>query len=348
MRNLICLLFAAFLPLTSFSAAPTEEPPEIHALSAALMTEDGDLLFEREADRMLPMASTTKLMTALVVIEKCNLDDVVDILPEYCGAEGSSLYLKPGEQYSVRELLLGLLLASGNDAAVSLACFCAGDIDSFSGMMNRRAAELGMRNSRFLNPHGLNEAGHCSTARDLATLMHAAMKNDCFSELISQGKAVIGNQTIYNHNKLLQRCPGCIGGKTGYTQVAGRCLVSCCERDGLRLVCVTLNDPDDWNDHARLYDWAYERFTMLLINSDSTRFEVPLLGGIDAKAVAVPAVEQKLLLPTDCEPIIQTTLPFYVFAPASAGAEVGLMRLMADGQLLCEIPLMISEEYPIR
>ena len=221
-------------------------------------------------------------------------------------------------------------------------------VNAFSELMNRRADELGMRNSRFLNPHGLNEAGHCSTARDLAILMHTAMKNNCFSELISRDKAVIGGQTIYNHNKLLQRYSGCIGGKTGYTKVAGRCLVSCCERDDLRLVCVTLNDPDDWNDHAKLYDWAYENFTMLVINVDNTRFDVPLFGGGDGKAAAVPSTEQRLLLHTDCEPTIQTTLPFYVFAPVSGGAEAGSMRVLLDDRLLCEIPLIFSDDYPVR
>ena len=347
MRKLICLLLASLLPLPGNAAFPAEQLPEIHALSAAVMSEDGKLLYEREADRMLPIASTTKLMTALVVIESCALDETVDILPEYCGTEGSSLYLKPGERYTVRELLLGLLLASGNDAAVALACHCAGDIESFSERMNRRAADLGMRNSRFLNPHGLNEAGHCSTSRDLAILMHAAMKNDCFAGLISQEKAEVGGQMIYNHNKLLQRCPDCIGGKTGYTKAAGRCLVSCCERDGFRLVCVTLNDPDDWNDHGKLYDWAYDHYTMHVIDKDSTRFEIPLLGGREAKAVVVPASEQRIILPADSELTVQTTLPFYAFAPVSGGAEAGTLRLLDDGQLLCEISLIYLENYPV-
>lgn len=312
------------------------------------MTEDGDLLYEREADRMLPIASTTKLMTALVVIESCSMDAIVDILPEYCGVEGSSLYLKPGERYTVRELLQGLLLASGNDAAVALACFCAGNIDAFSARMNQRAAELGMRNSHFLNPHGLNEAGHCSTARDLAILMFASMKNDSFAELISREKAVVGEQTVLNHNKLLQRYPGCIGGKTGFTNVAGRCLVSCCEKDDLRLVCVTLNDPDDWNDHAKLYDWAYERFSVHVINRENTQYEIPLLGGTADKAIIVPATEQRILLPRTSEPIVETKIPFYVFVPVADGFEAGYLRVLVDDRLLCEIPLIFSDDYPIR
>lgn len=345
---MICLLLSSFLSVSSISAIPSEQRPEIQAVSAVVMAETGELLYDLEPDRMMPMASTTKLMTALIVIENCSLDAMVDILPEYCGVEGSSLYLKPGERYTVRELLLGLLLASGNDAAVALSCFCSGNIDAFSERMNQRASELGMRNSHFLNPHGLNEAGHCSTARDLALLMFAAMENDSFAELISREKAVVGGQTVLNHNKLLQRYPGCIGGKTGYTKVAGRCLVSCCEKDGLRLVCVTLNDPDDWNDHVKLYDWAYGHFSIQVINRENTRYAIPLFGGTTDKAILVPAQEQKLLLPVDYKLNVRTTLPYYAFAPVTAGADAGFVRLLLDDQLLCEIHLIFSEDYPIR
>lgn len=347
MKKLISLLLAAVMPLSSIYVDAADDQPEVHALSAVLMAEDGQILFAREPDRMLPVASTTKLMTALVVIETCDLEESVEILPEYCGAEGSSLYLKPGERYTVRELLLGLLLASANDAAIALACHCAGDIDSFSVLMNRRAEELGMRSSHFLNPHGLNEAGHYSTAHDLAILMFAAMENDSFSELIAQERALVGEQTLSNHNKLLQRCPGCLGGKTGYTKVAGRCLVSCVERDGLRLVCVTLNDTDDWNDHLMLYDWAFAHYRMHVVNAANTRVEIPLLGGQTTTAIAVPASEVKLLLPADCEPTVMPTLPFYVFAPVARGSAAGVIRLQADGSLLCEIPLIFQDEYPL-
>ena len=347
MRNLIALFLAAIVPFPTISASSVSDPPEIHALSSVLMAEDGEFLYERESDRMLPIASTTKLMTALVVIENCDPEETVDIQPEYCGVEGSSLYLRPGERYTVRELLLGLLLASGNDAAIALACHCAGDADAFCGMMNRRAKELGMRGSHFTNPHGLNEAGHYSTARDLAILMLAAMNNDQLSDLMARDRAVVGAQTLINHNKLLQRCPGCVGGKTGYTEVAGRCLVSCVERDGLRLVCVTLNDLDDWNDHVCLYDWAYANYRMLVVNENNTRFEIPLLGGAMATASAVPASERKLLLPAAYDPEWSTELPFFVFAPVSKDSSAGRLFLLADGKTLCEIPLIFAEDYPI-
>lgn len=312
------------------------------------MAGDGEVLFEQESDRMLPIASTTKIMTALVVIENCELDERVEIQPAWCGIEGSSIYLKPGDRYTVRELLLGLLLASGNDAATALACHCAGDIEAFSELMNRRAKELGMASSHFTNPHGLNEAGHYSTAHDLAMLMLEAMKNENFSELIGMEKAQLGNETIVNHNKLLYRYPGCIGGKTGYTEVAGRCLVSCVEKENLRLVCVTLNDPDDWNDHAKLYDWGYSHFMMCVVNADNTRLEIPLLGGRVSAAVAVPATEVKTVLPRDSEAFFKAELPFFTFAPVSRGAAAGQLLLQDGEGILADIPLVYCEDYPIQ
>lgn len=348
LKNLITILLAMLLPVSASAYAEAGDVPELHALSAVLLAEDGTVLYEQDAGRLLPIASTTKLMTALVVLENCELEETVEILPEYCGVEGSSMYLKPGERYTVRELLTGLLLASGNDAAVALACHCAGDLASFSELMNRRAAELGMQNSHFLNPHGLSEPNHYSTAHDLALLMLKAMQNRSFADLIGMEKAVVGGQTLLNHNKLLYRYPGCIGGKTGYTELAGRCLVSCAERDGLRLVCVTLKDPDDWNDHALLYDWGFSHFTMRMISAENTRYEIPLLCGEETLAAAVPAEERKLLLPRDADAVLRTELPFYVFAPVSRGSEAGRLTLFVDGEPVGEIPLIYDGDYPIR
>lgn len=336
------------MPLSAAASLPAGDAPTVSALSAVLMTGDREVLYEKEADRLLPVASTTKLMTALVVLESCGLEERVEIQPACCGVEGSSMYLKPGESYTVRELLLGLLLVSGNDAAAALACHCAGSIEAFSERMNRKAEELGMRSSHFLNPHGLNEAGHYSTARDMALLMAAAMENADFSALIAQPSALVGGQTLVNHNKLLQRYPGCVGGKTGYTQVAGRCLVSCVEREGLRLICVTLNDPDDWNSHCALYDWAFSRTHLLVLNAGNTRFEVPLLSGGERFAVAVPAEEVRLLVRADEMISMQKQLPFYVFAPTSAGAEAGQLLIYANERLLADVPLVYEADYALK
>ena len=345
-KFLACLLTACLLgPAPAAQAA--DAATKIQALSAVLMSEGGQLLFEQEPDRMLPIASTTKLMTALVVLENCPLDRDVEIPADCCGIEGSSMYLRPGEHYSVRELLTGLLLASGNDAACALACCCAGDVESFGEMMNRRAKEIGMRNSHFLNPHGLNEAGHYSTARDMALLMREAMNNESFAALIAQRSAVVGGQTLYNHNKLLDRCEGCLGGKTGFTQVAGRCLVSCVERGGTRYFCVTLADPEDWLDHEKLYDWAYASYEERVLSAETLQFEVPVLSGDRTQVQAVPAKTLRVLAARDVQIELRAELPFYVFAPVAAGASAGTMRVCAGDELIAEIPLVYAEAVSV-
>ena len=343
MKQIIACVLLSCLLCPGAAAHADEAAPEVKAQSAVLMSAGGQLLYEREPDLMLPMASTTKLMTALIVLENCPLDRVVEIPADCCGIEGSSMYLRPGEHYSVEELLTGLLLASGNDAACALACCCAGNIESFCELMNRKAQEIGMRNSHFTNPHGLNEAGHYSTARDLALLMREAMNDERFATLVSMKSAVVGGQTLLNHNKLLDRCEGCLGGKTGYTQIAGRCLVSCVERNGTRFFCATLSDPDDWSDHEKLYDWAFSQYEERVLSAESLRFEVPVLSGEQALVQAVPAKTLRLLAARDVEIELHAELPFYVFAPVAAGANAGVLRVCAQDQLIAELPLVYAE-----
>ena len=160
----------------------------------------------------------------------------------------------------MRDLLYGLMLRSGNDSAVALAIYIGGDIENFCNLMNETALRAGAENTNFANPHGLDDKQHYSTARDMAVLMLHCMENPVFRELCGTRSATINGETYVNHNKLLDRCADCIGGKTGYTMAAGRCLVTCCERNGMRFVCVTLSDPDDWRDHTRLLDWAFANY----------------------------------------------------------------------------------------
>ena len=348
MRNWAILFLAAALQLSCFPSVKAEEIPELQAKSAAVTSRDGQLLYGLEPDLMLPIASTTKLMTALVVIENCDLDQPVEIQPAWCGAEGSSMYLKPGESYSVRELLTGLLLVSGNDAAVALAEFCGGSQDAFAAMMNAKAKSLGMRNTHYLNPHGLNEAGHYSTARDLAILMCACMENPAFAETIRLRNAEVGGQTLINHNKLLSGYSGCIGGKTGYTKVAGRCLVSCVEREGTRFVCVTLSDPDDWNDHIKLFDWAFSHFEERVFGAEELQYQVPVLGGSEENVLAVPFEPLHLLVPKDQELKVCAELPFFVFAPVLEGDEAGRLTLYLQDQPLAETTLSYGGSVPVK
>ena len=232
------------------------EALEVSATAAVLMDADmGQVLYEKNGDRQMLIASTTKIMTALVVLEHAAPDDVITVTPNHM-AEGSSMYLRAGETVRVEELLYGLLLCSGNDAALALT-ECAGGLTPFVALMNEKAAALGMAHTSFANPNGLDADGHYSTARDMAVLAAAAVENPTFRRICSSRSVTIGQRTMENHNRLLRQVEGCIGLKTGYTRAAGRTLVSCAERDGCRLVAVTLQDGDDWADHAALYDYGF-------------------------------------------------------------------------------------------
>ena len=232
------------------------EALEVSATAAVLMDADmGQVLYDHNGGRRMLIASTTKIMTALVVLEHAAPDDVITVTPDHM-AEGSSMYLRAGETVRVEELLYGLLLCSGNDAALVLT-ECAGGLTPFVALMNEKAAALGMAHTSFANPNGLDADGHYSTARDMAVLAAAAMENPTFRRICSSRSVTIGQRTMENHNRLLRQVEGCIGLKTGYTQAAGRTLVSCTERDGCRLVAVTLQDGNDWADHAALYDYGF-------------------------------------------------------------------------------------------
>lgn len=232
------------------------EALEVSATAAVLMDANmGQVLYEKNGDRQMLIASTTKIMTALVVLEHAAPDDVITVTPDHM-AEGSSMYLRAGETVRVEELLYGLLLCSGNDAALALT-ECAGGLTPFVALMNEKAAALGMAHTSFANPNGLDADGHYSTARDMAVLAAAAVENPTFRRICSSRSVTIGQRTMENHNRLLRQVEGCVGLKTGYTQAAGRTLVSCTERDGCRLVAVTLQDGNDWADHAALYDYGF-------------------------------------------------------------------------------------------
>mgnify|MGYP000007292124 FL=1 len=232
------------------------EALEVSATAAVLMDADmGQVLYEKNGDRQMLIASTTKIMTALVVLEHAAPDDVITVTPDHM-AEGSSMYLRAGETVRVEELLYGLLLCSGNDAALALT-ECAGGLTPFVALMNEKAAALGMAHTSFANPNGLDADGHYSTARDMAVLAAAAVENPAFRRICSSRSVTIGQRTMENHNRLLRQVEGCVGLKTGYTRAAGRTLVSCAERDGCRLVAVTLQDGNDWADHAALYDYGF-------------------------------------------------------------------------------------------
>lgn len=247
------LLFAALL----VGGAEQSDALSISAASAVLMdAESGVVLYEHNAHTPMLIASTTKIMTALTALRHYDLGEVVTVSREAALTEGSSMYLKEGEQLTVEELLYGLLLASGNDASEALARHC-GDRERFVGWMNEIAGEIGMNDSFFENPSGLDGVNHKASAYDMAKLAACAMEDPTFARIVSTRSMTVGERTLSNHNKLLWQLDGCVGLKTGYTKAAGRTLVSAVERDGRMLIAVTLCDGNDWADHKALHEYGF-------------------------------------------------------------------------------------------
>ena len=229
--------------------------------SIVMCADDGRVFFEENSHVRLPMASTTKTMTALLAIENCALDEIVIVPKEAVGVEGSSIYLKTGDKYTVKELLYGLMLRSGNDATVALAVHTAGSVDNFVKMMNYRAETLGLKDTHFVNPHGLHDKNHFTSAYDLCSLGCFAMQNDVFREIVSTKTARVGEgesaRIWCNKNKILTLYEGGNGIKTGFTKNAGRCLIASAERNGVTVVSVVLNKGDMFNDCIDLMDRAF-------------------------------------------------------------------------------------------
>lgn len=335
--RILFLIIAAVLFLPSSYAHAVKADTEISAQAYVLMeASSGRVLEEKNADDRMLIASTTKVMTALVVLDNCSAEESVLIRPEYTNIEGSSMYLRSGERYTVRELLTGLLLASGNDAAVALACHTAGSIEAFSCLMNEKAAEMGLKNTSFRNPHGLDEDGHYSSARDLARIFIEAMNKREFSEITSLQRATVGNKLLVNHNKLLKSCAGVIGGKTGFTKAAGRTLVTCCEREGIRLVCVTLRAPDDWADHSELYDSGFSEVTLYDGPQCGEEFmSVPVISG--AQTCASVYAAEDISFPVFNNEKIECVvyLPEFVYADVLEGETAGEIVYKSNGKVLC-------------
>ena len=324
MKQIVAAIVALLLiPAVSVKAS---SPPELSAASAIVMdAESGRVLFEQNAREERAIASTTKLMTALVAVESGrDPKEEVTIRPEWTGIEGSSIYLRPGETVTLETLLYGLLLNSGNDAAVAVAAHCAGSVETFVEQMNLCAQRLGMQQTRFTNPNGLSEEGHYSTAYDMALLARACCENKAVASIAATRSVTLGTRTFVNHNKLLWQYKGCIGMKTGFTEAAGRTLVSAARRNGQTLIVVTLNAPDDWNDHAALFDYGFENFTPKALCVDKAVVQqIPVQGGL---VRFVPAVAGRdVFFPlADGEQTRHTiTLDHSLIAPIKAGERLG-------------------------
>lgn len=265
----LTLLFASVFALTFSPAAISLTAEADGRAESVVELSTGRALYSRNADQKLPMASTTKIMTALLIIEDCNLDEVITVPDEAVGVEGSSIYLKRGEVISVKDLLYGLMLRSGNDSATALAIHHSGSTSKFVDAMNARAAEMGAESTHFTNPSGLPDESHYTTAKELSLIACEAMKNDTFKTIVSTRNYTGEYRSYVNKNKMLSRVEGANGIKTGYTLKAGRCLVSSAEREGMDIICVVLNCPNMYERSEKLIENAFAQFELAKIDKNT-------------------------------------------------------------------------------
>lgn len=322
----------------------------VSARAAALFDVSGErFIYTKNYNERLYMASTTKIMTALVAAEALPLDKAVKIPGEAVGTEGSSAYFKEGEEITVEGLLFALLLASANDAAVALAINTAGSVEAFALMMNDRADKIGVTDTNFTNPHGLHDENHYTTAHDLALISAEALKNETVRRIVNEKKMTVStdltSRVFYNHNKLLRLYDGACGVKTGFTKNAGRCLVGAAERDGVMLISVTLDAPNDWSDHGRMLDLGFSLLeNRTLAKSGDFEYSLPVLDSETGTVrVALARDVNAVLLKSEADPRAEVRLSRYLTYPVSAGDAVGEVVFTKDGREIARGDLIAKE-----
>lgn len=350
MRRLAVLLLA-IAGLCAVLPASAEEVGTSAKACVIIDEASGRVLLSHNAEAALPMASTTKVMTALLALELGDLDAPVTCSRNAFGVPGTSIYLAEGETLTLREMLYGLMLASGNDAATAIAEHIGGTVEDFCRMMTARAAELGCKATCFLTPHGLPCEGHCTTAHDLALIAREAMKHPEFREIVGTTRATIPwegreyDRVLNNKNKLLTTYEGATGIKTGYTKKAGRCLVFGAERDGMRIIGVVLNCPDWFGEAARLMDVAFDRYeavTMMTAGETAATLDVAHADGSTVDAVLSAALTG--VVAKGSIPQVEIDLPAALDAPIQAGQIIGTARMTAGGVVIAEVPLVAASE----
>lgn len=354
MRRIAALAAVFLLGWTLFPASASAEEVGTSAKACVIIDEaSGRILLSHNADIALPMASTTKVMTALLALEHGDLDAPVTCSRNAFGVPGTSIYLAEGETLTLREMLYGLMLASGNDAATAIAEHISGTVEDFCRMMTARAAELGCKNTVFLTPHGLPCEGHYTTAYDLALIAREAMKHPEFREIVGTSRATIPwegrsyDRVLNNKNKLLTTYEGATGIKTGYTKKAGRCLVFGAEREGMRIIGVVLNCWEWFDEAARLMNLAFERYeAVTMLHAGEAVVSIPVTHAGNACVSALLAHDLTGVMPKGSLPQVEINLPDVLEAPIQAGQVIGTAKLMAGGDVIAEAPLVASADVP--
>lgn len=335
-------LFLSLIALTVHITAWAEEP-QISAESAVVLDSiTSTVLYEKNAYSPCSMASTTKIMTCLIACESGKLNNEVRISEDMLfGVEGTAIYLNAGDSITLYDLVKGAMLASGNDAANAIAVYLSGSVDSFCDLMNKKAAEIGMKDTLFVTPSGLDKGEHHSTAFDMALLASFAMSNREFSTVADMKSAEIKinneKKTLYNHNKLLSIDSSFSGVKTGFTKKAGRCLVSSYEYNSNRFIIVTLNAPNDWNDHQILAEYAKSRYTRFC---DTITIDVNTVSGIK------PSIKCEYSYDVFSLDSIEVKLYYYpiIYSPVKVGEKIGFVKIYSGGTLLTLEEIKAIEE----
>ncbi|WP_026894074.1 D-alanyl-D-alanine carboxypeptidase family protein [Clostridiisalibacter paucivorans] len=341
------ILFTIFLGIIIFSQ-DTCYSISLSSRSAILMERDsGRILYSSNSNQKLPMASTTKIMTALIAIEKGNLNDLVTIEPQSIGIEGSSIYLYEGEKITLKDLIYGLMLRSGNDAAIAIARHISGDTDSFIKLMNDRAKEIGATNTNFTNPHGLHHENHYTTAYDLSLISREALKNEIFREIVSTKLWTSDrdkNEYFYNKNKTLWQYDGGDGVKIGYTTKAGRCLVSSATRNRMQLISVVLDDRNWFNDCYRMFDYGFEHYRPVVILSKN-QFIRNIY--IDNEQILPIMVKEEVIVPLTQQEKKEITIDVKIHenisCPVYKGDRVGYIKIYMENKFLDKVYIVAGK-----
>lgn len=350
MKKTISLLTAFALAFLVFPRAYAgEKEINVSARSAALLcANNGKALYLKNAREKLPMASTTKIMTALIAIEAAEPDMKITATDEMVSVEGTSMGLKVGDKASMRDLVYGMLLQSGNDAANAVAYALGGSPEGFARLMNARAARIGMKDTRFATASGLDGADHYSTAYDMALLAKESLSNPEFASICSKKSVRItyGNppspHVLTNHNRLLWSYRYAVGIKTGFTRKSGRCLVSAAKKDGITLVAATLDAPDDWNDHIVMLEYGFSKYRGTTLKCDLSDVFFAVAGGETDSAPLRLSYEPKWIQGEEYG--VKILLRPFEYAPVAEGDAVGKAAFFSGGTVVDEVPLLAAKD----
>lgn len=355
-KSVVAVMLALVLLFFCAPVYAASDTPKTDAAGSVLIEANTRMvLMSEEAHKKLPMASTTKIMTAMLAIENCSLDEVVEVSTEAYGVEGSSMYLQRGEKLTMRDLLYGLMLVSGNDAAVAIAVHIGGSVAGFAQMMNAKAKALGALNTNFVTPNGLPNDDHYTTAYDLALIAAAAMEFDAFQEIVSATyfKTTSGQvvRTLKNKNRILWEYPGGSGVKTGYTKAAGKCLVFSAEQDGMTLIGVLLNCPDMFSYAKTMLDYGFDNYELATVVKKGVEVAHVTVDNGMKNALALVAKEDIIIPIRKGESVTLSTrveCPSTVSAPVEANAVFGRAYIMSGTKTIASTELVARESVESR